>query len=264
MTHSYLYKHSQEARIHLMKRLIYTMCTFLCTAAYANAQTVIIQAKNPPNTPTAFSWLNSYKKLTLYKFNSSEYCLKVIDQPNSTMQDAMMQNNCSAGVNGGFFSTDIDKSPLGLLIQDGVLISGMETKGFWASGILYDTGRTIRLERRQHLSTPIQDIQQAIQSGPFLVEHGQIVRGLNNTKRDTRTFVATDNAGHWCIGISSALTLQELAEWLASGPKEIGFKINAALNLDGGSSSGYYAKDSQMYIPPIKQVRNYLGIRARN
>ncbi len=258
MTHSYLYNRGSQVKIHRMKVLI-SILFFLHTTLNLAAEAIIIKSAETG----AFSWFQQSKQLTIYNFNSKEHCLQIIDKPSTSLKESLILFRCLAGVNGGFFQDDAEKSPLGLLIQDGVVISNPHNQGFWATGILYDTGNGIRLERKHRLSTKLQAMQQAIQSGPFLVENGRIVKGLNNNKTDRRTFIATDNKGNWCIGISTRLSLQELAEWLADSPKELGFRIDCALNLDGGTSSGFYESESGLYEQPLKNVRNFLGIKKR-
>ena len=103
-------------------------------------------------------------------------------------------------------------------------------------------------------------MQAAIQGGPFLVENGTAVKGLNARKSTYRTFIATDGGKRWCIGVSSSVTLRELAEWLAT-PGALGnFRVKTALNLDGGSSSAFWCHESGISYPAFKQVRNYLGV----
>lgn len=221
------------------------------------------------NTQHSFiSLFSSTDYIKAYAFNSSQHKLIVMDEGNSTplygnLKNALIQCSCEAGINGGFFNDDDARSPIGLVISNGKLISPISSRNFTSAGILYDTGKTIKLERRQKLSTPVPHIKHAIQSGPFLVEGGEIISGLNNYKRDKRTFVATDGNGKWLIGISSELTLRELAIWLAESPPEFGFKVSAALNLDGGSSTTFYNKNKNTYYPSLKRVRNYIGIQSR-
>ncbi len=215
------------------------------------------------------SLFSSTAFIKAYAFSSPQHRLIVVDEGDSSplygnLRKAMSQYSCVAGVNGGFFYDDDTKSPIGLVISNGKLISPVSTNGFMSVGILYDTGKTIKLERRQKLSTPLPLIKQAIQSGPFLVENGKVVAGLNNSNKDKRTFVATDGKGKWLIGISSALTLRELANWLAESPPEIGFIVVAALNLDGGSSTAFYNKSTNTHYPSLKRVRNYIGIQSRS
>jgi len=103
-------------------------------------------------------------------------------------------------------------------------------------------------------------MQAAIQGGPFLVENGSAVKGLNAQKSTYRTFIATDGGRRWCIGVSSSLTLKELAAWLAA-PGALGnFRVETALNLDGGSSSAFWCHETGISYPAFKQVRNYLGV----
>lgn len=258
MTHSHLYNHTPHAKIHRMKLLI-SILFFLFTTLNLAAEIIVIKSAET----TVFSWFQQSQQLIIHKFNEKEHCLQIIDAPNTSLKESLILFRCQAGINGGFFKDDTKKSPMGLLIQDGIIISKPHNQGFWAAGILYDTGSGIRLERKHQLSTNLQSMQQALQSGPFLVENSRIINGLNNTKVDKRTFIATDNKGNWCIGISSPLSLQELAEWLVGSTKELGFRIDSALNLDGGSSSGFYESESGLYVTPLKSVRNFLGIKKR-
>ncbi|MDC0275335.1 phosphodiester glycosidase family protein [Verrucomicrobiales bacterium] len=64
-----------------------------------------------------------------------------------------------------------------------------------------------------------------------------------------------------------SLTLAELSEVLAMPDLLPGVKVTRALNLDGGTSSGFYfdtgAGNPDVYISPIKRVRNFVGISPR-
>lgn len=228
------------------------------------ARTLIITDNAP--TPSLLTRLQGERTLHLSTFNDKQHTIQIIDEGSDApkygnLSAALRHTNCIIGTNGGFFDKDSRMTPLGLLITNGTIVSPISTNGFTSNGILYSTGNQIHLKRRQNIHTPLQEIKQAIQSGPFLVENGRIVSGLNNNKTDTRTFIATDNAGNWCLGISTPITLHELALWLTKiNP---GFKIKTALNLDGGSSSTYQDRESNIYIRGIKRVRNYLGIKRK-
>ena len=236
---------------------------FLCGAV--SAASIQIERDSQRKDYGILSFVATKDSITAYTFNAAEQRLVVIDEGDSktrygNLKKALVQNSCAAGVNGGFFENDVANSPMGLLISHGSIISPLAHQGFTAAGVLYDTGHDIKLERRQQLSTPIAKMQQAVQSGPFLVENKKIVSGLNNKVRDRRTFVATDGRGNWVIGISTPLTLRELAEWLASSPPQLGVEIRYALNLDGGSSSSFADREAGRYHASIKRVRNYLGV----
>ncbi len=208
------------------------------------------------------------QRLELYMFRGDEMQLCVVDEGESTprygtLDAAMRSHRCVAGVNGGYFGNDTKRRPLGLLCCRGVVISPLATGSFTVAGVVYDTGKGIRLERSKNVGVPVRAMQEAIQGGPFLVEHGQVVPGLEKTKKAARTFIATDGMGTWCIGISSALTLHGLAQWLAEPGAFGGFRVRSALNLDGGSSSAFWVLDRGVNRPGFKPVRNYVGVRPR-
>ena len=147
----------------------------------------------------------------------------------------MRKSPCVAGVNGGFFSADAEGTPLGLVVQDGKRLSPLATGSFAVSGVVYEGGRDgltlIRssvLRRMRRLPA----MQAAIQGGPFLVENGSAVKGLNAQKSTYRTFIATDGGRRWCIGVSSSLTLME-----AGGARLRLFDCDAEAGrlLDGGT-----------------------------
>jgi uncharacterized protein YigE (DUF2233 family) len=101
----------------------------------------------------------------------------------------------------------------------------------------------------------------ARQCGPFLVENGKAVGTLNNTRSARRTFVATLGGERAAIGYCSSVTLAELGELLATP----GLQIQRALNMDGGSSSGFWfaGENGVTYRREGKTVRDYLAVGAK-
>ncbi len=210
-------------------------------------------------------------KLDVYFFDSQSHYLVLRDEGSvkkpkyGSLDAAMKKSPCVAGVNGGFFGADVDGIPLGLTIQDGKRLSPLATGSFVVLGVVYQEGKDIKLERSSVFKKrkSFSGINTAVQGGPFLVEKGKVVKGLDNKKSAFRTFIATDGKGKWCLGVSSALTLHELATWLQK-PKALGnFQIQTALNFDGGSSSAFWCYESGVSYPSYKQVRNYLGVAPR-
>ena len=152
--------------------------------------------------------------------------------------------------------------PLGLVRHEGKTVSRLATKGFSVAGVLYDDGKTLRLERSHRLSIPAGSMREAVQGGPFLVEAGRPIAGLNAQKSACRTFIATDGRGNWCLGISTPMTLKSLAEHLARPGALRGFRVQTALNLDGGSSTALQCEGHRVQSN-LKPVRNYIGLRPR-
>jgi hypothetical protein len=103
----------------------------------------------------------------------------------------------------------------------------------------------------------------AIQCGPFLVDASQRVRGLNNSQRARRTFAASETNERALLGVSSAVSLADLAQILAATPIDPNSKITRALNLDGGSSSAFWflrEDGSAFSIPGQKSVRDFVAV----
>lgn len=203
-------------------------------------------------------------------FNSSSFRLEVIDLGggDAPIQAEPMQTfidkGCAAGVNGGFFHPNW--RPLGLMIAQGTRINRFETAKL-LSGVLYDDQKGIHLVRsRQFQDHP--GIRALLQSGPYLIEHGKQVAGLSADKLHRRTFVATDWRGHWLIGVTlTPITLAELGSALASAGVMSEWPIDRAINLDGGSSTGFFFDPGELGSPvsiqPWKRVRNLLCVLPR-
>jgi len=140
-------------------------------------------------------------------------------------------------VNAGYFTQD--NLATGLLIADGA-ITGQTYRGF---GGLFAVraGPPASLSLQWLKEKPYvadRKITQAVESFPMLVRGGKVVDGINDDgRRNRRSFVALDKSGRLLLGVSryASLTLTDLAAVLAGQPA---LAIDAALNLDGGASSG--------------------------
>ena len=217
---------------------------------------------------------NDGRRVTLYLclFNTEKFTLKVVDQGDSTagrkyqnLRDAMEKTGCVAGVNGGFFGADF--KALGAVYENGKKIAPYvnSSRGGLASGVIWSgTGGIHIVRREQFRGGP--GVVQAIQTGPMLVSNARIVSGLSNAKWRPRTFVLTNWKGDWMIGTSSSVSLAALAQILYSPKVLTEMKVNRAINLDGGRSTGFYLKQSDgkvTYRPEFSKVRNFLGIVSK-
>jgi uncharacterized protein YigE (DUF2233 family) len=203
-------------------------------------------------------------------FDSRRFRLKVIDLGASpepsypTLADAFQAEGAVAGVNGGFFHPDW--RPSGLVIAEGRRINRFETPRL-LSGVVYSDSMGTQLVRRGQFQDHA-GIQALLQSGPYLVEGGRPVRGLSAADPNRRTFIATDWRGHWVLGATlSPLSLADLAECLASPGALTPWRVDRALNLDGGSSTGFFFGGqigrAEALLHPGKRVRNLLGVVPR-
>jgi hypothetical protein len=197
-------------------------------------------------------------------FHEKTHALRVIDNPppvRGVLQDAMAREGCIAGVNGGYFHPDF--TPVGLVIANGEPVHAFE-RAKLLSGVLAVSGTSPGLWRSSEFK-PSKSIRQALQGGPFLVDGGTAVAGLDDTKRARRTVIAADGKGGWAILQLSHCTLTDAANILASTEIFPSWPIQRALNLDGGSSSALWVQmePKSFYLSETGSVRNYLGVTAR-
>jgi len=242
---------------------------FLAVAVTAQADWTIRSAHSEPGRAGVVhrqvnledSETNESATIDLALFSTKSCTLRVIDQPASPRTDlaeAMGQERCLAGVNGGYF--DPDYGPIGLLISDGKIIAPLQ-RAKLITGVLAASRREVRILRTREFSRQ-QEFNAAVQCGPFLVDLGRSVRGLEKTRAARRTFAAVGNVNRAALGFCSDVSLSELAKILATTGLADDFRIERALNLDGGSSSAFWvARESSAFsIPEQKTVRDFVGV----
>jgi hypothetical protein len=198
--------------------------------------------------------------LDLAFFSAKSCTLQVIDNPDGqTLAAALKRENCACGVNGGYFDPNFE--PIGLRIVNEQMIAPLR-RARLITGVLMASPRGVQVVRSREFSRP-QQIAAAIQCGPFLVDASQRVRGLNNSQRARRTFAATATHERALLGVSSVVSLADLAQILATTPIDPDSKITRALNLDGGSSSAFWflrQNGSAFSIPGQKPVRDFVAV----
>lgn len=196
-------------------------------------------------------------------FSPKTCAVRVIDNPEgrSSLADAMRRTDSLAGVNGGYFTPEF--APLGLRIVNGETTSRL-VRGRLMSGVLISGSGFAQLLRVGEFSASKKmKIAAALECGPFLVDLGKPVHGLEATRSDRRTFVAaTAPNDRVALGYCSDATLAGLGKILTSLAQP-DFKIQRALNFDGGSSSAFWFKresGSAYSIGEQKYVRDFVGI----
>jgi hypothetical protein len=165
-----------------------------------------------------------------------------------------------AGINGGYFEADLN--PIGLLISNGRLVHPSQKAKLLSGIFLIRNGHPEIMRARDLKGT--KGIQQAIQCGPYLVEGGQPIPGLNAERVAARTFIFSCGSSCWGFGICRSVTLAAVGEILAQAKLVRDFRIAQALNFDGGSSTTLYAKleNRELLSEGRSTVSNYLIIRT--
>jgi phosphodiester glycosidase len=243
---------------------------FLLLALRASADWSVLSTRNEASAGSGIEYRHTDLEesetgdsaiVDLALFSTKSCKLKVIDNADrsSSLREVMNRASCLAGVNGGYF--DPDFAPLGLRIVDGKVTSRL-VRGRLLTGVVASDNVTQLFRAGEFPSK--RKWSAAIECGPFLVDLARPVRGLEGTRAARRTFVATGSGDRAALGFCPEATLAELGKILATSLGD--FKISRALNLDGGSSSGFWFKrsDGGVYLfPEQKTVRDFIGIVPR-
>ena len=204
-------------------------------------------------------------------FDAKRAAFRVMDQPAEPRRSLGETLRGPAGervlaaVNGGYFHPDY--RPLGLLAVDGQTVHPLERASL-LSGLLLDNGTGPALLRRDAYKPGPKPPRQALQAGPFLVDNGLPIPGLNALRPARRTAVLTDGRGRWALAVIPArLTLAEAGALLAR-PELLGegASVKRALNLDGGSSTAMWVRTGGEASHEVQEwgtVRNFLTVEAR-
>lgn len=203
--------------------------------------------------------------LDLVIFSTKSATLRVIDNPRGVndLAAAMRENNCIAGVNGGYF--DVRFAPIGLRVIDGAVTSPLVRARLLTGVLSASRDHGVEITRAGEFSRN-RKVDAAVECGPFLVDLGTRVRGLDNTRNARRTFAAVARGGRAALGYCDGATLAELGEILSTPHLAETFTVWRALNLDGGSSSAFWFRreeGSAFSIEEQKNVRDFVAVVAR-
>ena len=249
-------------------RRLRTLVLYFAVASAAHADWKVLSVKSEPGRAgiehrhivVEDTAADQRADLDLAVFSAKSCTLRVIDNPDGQpLAGVMKRENYASAVNGGYFDANFE--PIGLRIVNEQMIEPLR-RARLITGVLMASPRGVQIVRAREFSRS-QKITAAIQCGPFLVDVSQRVRGLNDSQRARRTFAAT--ATHDCalLGVSSEVSLADLAMILATTPIAGELKIDRGLNLDGGSSSAFwFAREngSGFSIPGQKPVRDFVGV----
>jgi exopolysaccharide biosynthesis protein len=198
-------------------------------------------------------------------FAPAEIQLEVVTNLDGNIQgvrDAVERRGSFGGINGGYFEANLD--PIGLLVSNNRVVHPTQ-KAKLLSGIFFVRNGHPELTRTSEFSGT-RGVQQAIQCGPFLVDGGRTVDGLNYLRVAPRTFIFTCGPTVWGFGICRSVTLKEMGDILAHGNVIPDHRIMRALNFDGGSSTALYLKldGRAIFSEGRSAVSNYLILQRKH
>ena len=185
-------------------------------------------------------------RLSLARIEPAQARLRVLydsDRPRR-VSDWLATSQAVAAVNGNYF--DPQNRALGLVIQDGRVVGGAPYQGF--GGTFAVAGDEVRV--RCNVNEPYygEPLTYALQNFPMLVLPGGApnLEIDDNQRLAPRTAVGQDRAGRILFVVSPGptFTLTDFGKWLAASDLD----LNAALNLDGGMSSGLVLRQGEVNL----------------
>jgi exopolysaccharide biosynthesis protein len=147
-------------------------------------------------------------------------------------------------INGGYF--DESKRATALVVFDGI-VRGSSYEGFGGMVVVNESGGFELRSLRQHPYDANEALQQAMQSAPMLIQPGGVLSDLEaDDDRSRRTVIGRDTHGRILLIACDwpVFTLKELASALKTSDLE----LDAALNLDGGRSTGLFLQTPTLQL----------------
>ncbi len=140
-------------------------------------------------------------ELKLVFFDEAQWTLRVAanpDRKNAKGLEAMARDaGAVAACNGGYFTPQF--GPIGLEIAGGVRTGEYDHQNPLFGGALAVKDGRAQLFKDNEI-TDDRGMTDLVQCCPRLMEGGLAEKGIGGDERAPRTFVLTDNAGHWALG----------------------------------------------------------------
>jgi len=251
----------------ILSPLLLFSCTKPAQSSPPHSQKPILKQSKPID----YGKLEKYNtRLHFVSFNTTDYQIEVADQPKgpgSLWKDAKAAahaQNALVAINAGFFSPE--GKPVGLCIDDSKKTGYLNTSSLGSGALIVQPNLKTFLPRRKN-SPSYKNPLHMLQSGPFLVDHGKVINVKTREARP-RSFIAWDGKDNWVIGHIEHITMANMATWLATSPFP-NFKLEYALNLDGGRSCEFYlhkditGKEKQISTLLNRKVRNFIVVKKK-
>lgn len=210
-------------------------------------------------------------ELKIVLFDEKECHIRVVANPDRKaarpLDDIARVEKALAVCNGGYFNAGGDLGPSGLEIAKGIRTSRFQGDRGWVGALMVRQGKASLILENEFQDKP--DITDFVQCSPWLVNHRQISDVLlqGQDVRNHRTFIMTDGEGRWAMGVCNSVGLLELAQILLTPGIITEIKVQRALNLDGGPSTGLWCRSAggrEHFEKPGWAVRNAIVIVPRD
>jgi len=205
--------------------------------------------------------IDAASKLHLLKIDLSRFTIKVLDARDFKNEALAVKtfsekSRALAAINANFF--DAQNQPLGLVLQDGKLKNPAKKISWWASLLIKGDRASIE---KVYEKNAVLAYDNGVQAGPRLVVAGKTPK--LKQEFSPKSAVGLDRKGHLILVVSEgSIEINGFAQLLAKKEKDGGVGMVNALNLDGGSSTQFFAKagDLNLSLPGFSRVPIALGV----
>ena len=159
--------------------------------------------------------------------------------------------------NGGFF--DKKQQPLGLRVSNYQKLNSYKHISWWS--VFYIQNQKAHITHQSHFHLP-EHTEFAVQAGPRLIESGKIPSLKAGYAERTALCILPNQEVAVVITQYFPMTLNQLARILIDKP----LQCQQAINLDGGSSTQFFAKFSNFYLhmPGLSSVSDVISVSPRS
>lgn len=191
------------------------------------------------------------EQITLFRIDPTLYNFAVAYRPGEPQSLAQWQQETGAllVVNGGFFTED--NQATGLIVVDGQP-HGRSYGDFAGMFAVTAAGPELRwLGTRPY--SPDEPLLYGLQAFPMLIKSaGEAAYTQEDSDQARRTVIAQDADGRllFIVAAWGYFTLPDLSHWLANSD----LNLQIALNLDGGTSTGYWLAQPETAVPSFVRL----------
>lgn len=200
------------------------------------------------------------ENVTILRLEPDRFRFEVAYRPGDARSLVTWQEETGAllVVNGGFFTAE--HLATGIVVAGGQA-QGISYEGFGGMLAVTEQGPALRWLRAE----PYREEERllfALQSFPMLVVPGGAAAPTEDGgDRARRTVVAQDEGGRMLFLVANRghFTLRMLGDFLAASD----LHLDAALNLDGGTSSGLLLADPALHVPALVPLPTVITVYPR-
>jgi exopolysaccharide biosynthesis protein len=187
----------------------------------------------------------------------------LVDKGHSTsLSDLEKKYNSLVTINGSYFQENF--MPSGLLKINNKIINRLNKQG--GSGVLAISNNRIDIFHKNDFNIYKDKYQELMQNGPLLVENkGKMGIYADDHEYSARTVIGITRDNKVLIVVAdmtASPSLWELASLLVKGEDQGGFDCQTALNLDGGSSTGFRLNlpNKKIVVKEADLIANGIGV----